>query len=191
MYYIPYRQKSGIPVVRFVIRANGELSTVRGQLLRLARSLDRQMVVTNAVPFREVVNRTLAIERLVAHVSTAFAFLGLLISGVGLYGLLAYTVVRRRREIGVRMAIGATPAAVAWMMLRESLGLLVAGVVLGVPAAVLVTRLVSSLLFGLAPGDPGVLAGTVGVLATATLVATWAPALRAAGVDPIQALRED
>jgi predicted permease len=191
MYYIPYRQKSGIPVVWFVIRASGDLQALGGHLVRLAQSLDRQMTVTNVVPFREIVNRTLVIERLVAHVSTAFALLGLLISSVGLYGLLAYAVVRRRREIGVRMAIGATRAAVAWMLVRESLGLLLAGVVLGVPAAVLVTRLVSSLLFGLAPGDPGVISATAGTLAIATLAATWAPARRAAGTDPIQALRED
>jgi predicted lysophospholipase L1 biosynthesis ABC-type transport system permease subunit len=191
MYYIPYAQKGGIPVVRLVMRARGDLSALGGQLERLAQSVDPQIVLTNVVPFREIVNRTLVIERLVAHVSTAFAVLGLLISCVGLYGLLAYAVMRRRREIGVRIAVGATPATVVWMMVRESLVLLLAGIVIGVPGAILVTHAVSSLLFGLAPGDPGVVAVAVGTLALATLAATWGPARRAAGTDPIRALRED
>ncbi len=191
MYYIPYRQKGGFPVVRLAIRTREDASLLGGQVVQLAHSLDPGMTLTNVVPFREIVNRTMVIERLVAHVSTAFAVLGLLIAGIGLYGLLAYAVVRRRREIGIRIAVGARPATVAWMMLRESLALVVAGLVLGVPAALIVTQLTASLLFGLSPGDPGVIAVATGTLALVTLAATWGPARRAASTDPIQALRED
>jgi ABC-type antimicrobial peptide transport system permease subunit len=147
--------------------------------------------LSNVVPFREIVNRTLVTERLVAQVSSAFAILGLLIACVGLYGLLAYAVVRRRREIGIRIAVGASPGRVEWMMVRESLTLVAAGVAIGVPAAIAITRLVSSMLFGLAPGDPLTIAAVMAALTTATLVAAYLPARRAAGVDPTRVLREE
>jgi ABC-type antimicrobial peptide transport system permease subunit len=131
------------------------------------------------------------IERLVAQVSVAFGALALLIAAVGLYGVLAYSVARRRREIGVRIAVGAPPGAVEWMVLRESLTLLACGVVIGVPCAIGVTRLVSSMLFGLSPQDPATIAAALTTLTVATLAAAYLPARRAARIDPILALREE
>jgi ABC-type antimicrobial peptide transport system permease subunit len=157
----------------------------------VARSIDPGLVVTNIVPFGEIVDRTLVIERLVAEVSAAFGALALLIAAVGLYGVLAYSVARRRREIGVRVAVGARPRTIEWMFLRESLTLVVLGVALGVPAAIAVTRLASSMLFGLGPQDPASIAAALLVLVSATAVAAYVPARRAAGVDPILALREE
>lgn len=191
MYYVPYRQQSGSPMVRLVIRANGNLDALGAQLVQVAKSLDPGIDVSNAVPFSEIVNRTLVIERLVAHVSTAFAVLGLLIAAIGVYGILAYAVVRRTREIGIRIAMGATSGMVEWMFVRESLVLLVVGFAIGLPAAILVTRSVSAMLFGLQPGDPVTIAVTLAALTTAGLAASYLPARRAAGIDPIRALRED
>jgi ABC-type antimicrobial peptide transport system permease subunit len=191
MYYRPYRQMGGTPVVRFAIRTSGDPDLVGGQLEPLARSIDPGFVLTNVVPFSEIVDRTLVVERLVAQVSAAFSALALLIAAVGLYGILAYGVARRRREIGVRVAVGARPRTIEWMFLRESLTLVVLGVALGVPAAVAVTRFVSSMLFGLSPQDPASIGGALAVILAATMAAAYLPARRAAGVDPILALRED
>lgn len=191
MYYVPYRQQSGSPAVRFAIRAGGDLDVLASGLLGTARALDPQIVLRNVVPFREVVNRTLVVERLVAQVSASFGALALLIAAVGLYGVVAYSVVRRRREIGVRIAVGASSSSVEWMVVRESLVLVGAGIAIGLPAAFFVTRLTSSMLFGLSPGDPTTVVATVTTLATATLAASLVPAHRAAHMDPVVVLRED
>jgi putative ABC transport system permease protein len=191
MYYRPYRQQAGSPVVRLAIRTSGDPNAVAGGLIQAAQAIDRRIVLRNVVPFREIVNRTLVIERLVAQVSAAFGVLALLIAAVGLYGVLAYNVVRRRREIGVRIAVGAPPGAVEWMMMRESLTLLACGVAIGLPAAMVVTRLVSSMLFGLSPQDPGSIAAALTALTIATVAAAYLPARRAARIDPILALRDE
>jgi ABC-type antimicrobial peptide transport system permease subunit len=191
MHYVPFRQRSQLESVRLAIRSGGEVEALRGQLLNLARAVDPAIRLTNIVPFREIVNRTLVTERLVAQVSTAFAVFGVLIACVGLYGVLAYAAVRRRREIGVRIAVGASPGRVEWMMLRESLGLLVIGFLIGLPSAIGVIRFGSSLLYGLQPWDPITIALTLAILTMSSMAAAYLPARLAAGIDPIQALRED
>ncbi len=191
MYYRPYRQQAGRAAVRFAIRTSGDPDAVSPELILTAQALDRRIMVSNVVPFREIVNRTLVIERLMAQVSAAFGVLALMIAAVGLYGVLAYSVVRRRREIGLRIAVGAPPGAVEWMFLRESLTLLACGMAIGLPAGIVVTRFVSSMLFGLSPHDPASIGVALSVLAVATVAAAYLPARRAAGIDPILALREE
>ena len=160
-------------------------------LVATAQSVDRRAGLTNVVPFREIVNRSLLVERLVAQVSAAFAVLALVIAAIGLYGVLAQSVARRRREIGVRIAVGASRSSVEWMFLRESLILLAAGVTLGIPAAVLLIRLVASMLYGLGPHDPAAIAAVLLVLTVSTATASYLPARRAASIDPIHVLREE
>jgi predicted permease len=189
MYYVPLR--SFRPVARMVVRTRGDLSVLAPAVAGVGRAMDPDVPLSNVVPFREIVNRTMVAERLVAHVSSAFAILGLLIACIGLYGLLAYAVVRRRREIGIRIAVGASPGRVEWMMIRESLALVAAGVAIGAPGAVAITRLASSLLFGLAPGDPMTIATVTAALTMATLAAAYLPARRAATLDPVRVLREE
>jgi predicted permease len=191
MYYRPYRQMGGTPMVRFAIRTANDPRILAGELRRVAEEIDARFVVDNVVPFREIVDRTLVIERLTAHVATAFGALALLIAAVGLYGVLAYNVAQRRREIGVRIAIGARPRMIEWMFLRESLALLVGGVLLGLPVALAITRLVASMLFGLGPQDPASIGTALVVLTAVTVAASYLPARRAAAVDPIQALRQE
>jgi len=191
MYYRPYRQVGGTPVVRLAVRTSGDPDPVMRDLVGVARSVDRYMALANVVPFREIVNRTLVVERLVAQVSTSFGVLALLIAAIGLYGVLAYGVARRRREIGLRIAVGAEPGTIERMFLGESLKLVVLGVAIGIPAAIVVTRVVSSMLFGLSPHDPASIGVALAALLLVAATATYVPARGAARTDPLLALREE
>jgi predicted permease len=191
MYYRPYRQMGGTPVVRLVIRASGNVEPVSQALLAVTQSIDKSIALANVVPFREIVNRTLVIERLVAQVSAWFGALALLIAAVGLYGVLAFNVARRRREIGVRIAVGANPGTIERLFLKESLALVAIGIALGVPLAIVVTRFVSSMLFGLTPHDPASIAAALAAVALVTIAAAYVPARHAARTDPLVVLRED
>ena len=124
-----------------------------------------------------------------ATLSTSFGFLATVLAAIGLYGVMAYTVERRTREIGIRMAIGAMTADVLWLVMREVLILLAIGICVALPAALLLTRYVRAQLYGIQPTDPASIAlATVAIAAVATL-AGYLPARRATRVDPIRALR--
>ncbi len=108
---------------------------------------------------------------------------------LGVYGLFAYNVARRRGEIGLRMALGASRAHIAWRELREAVGLAIAGAALGTPLALAAVRILRHLLYDVSPHDPGMLGAAAAVLVLAAMVAAWVPARRAARVDPMEALR--
>src|SRR5581483_41149 len=120
-----------------------------------------------------------------------FGVLGLILACVGLYGLLAYNVVRRTKEIGVRVALGAPRRSVLWMVTRRAVLLVIGGVAAGMPAAWLLSRQVQTMLFGLKPADPLVMAAAIAMLALCALFAAYLPAQRAAKVDPMIALRHE
>ena len=124
-----------------------------------------------------------------ATLAGAFGLLALTLTCVGLYGLLAYSVTQRTREIGIRMALGAERAGVRWMVMREIIVLVVAGVAIGVALALAAGRLVTSMLYGLKPTEPGSLALAVIVLLSVALAAGYLPARRASRVSPMEALR--
>jgi putative ABC transport system permease protein len=191
MYYRPYRQMGGTPVVRLAVRTSGNAEPVAREMFRLAQSIDKGITLSNVVPFREIVNRTLVIERLVTRVSTWFGALALLIAAVGLYGVLAFSVARRRREIGVRIAVGAQPGTIERLFLKESLTLVGLGVAIGIPLAIVVIRYVSSMLFGLSPHDPASIGIALAAVTLVTTTAAYLPARSAARTDPLVALREE
>ena len=141
-------------------------------------------------PLEDFVHAALAQERLIAMLSGFFGALALLLAAIGLYGITAYSVVRRRAEIGIRLALGATPAVVVRGILSRTGLLVLTGLTIGALGSWWVSRFVSSLLFGLAPSDPATLAGAMLLLAAVSVLAGWFPARRAALVDPAEALRE-
>jgi ABC-type antimicrobial peptide transport system permease subunit len=137
------------------------------------------------------VNHLMDQEQLISQLCSWFAVLALLLTSIGLYGVMTYNVARRTHEIGVRMALGAQNREVQWMILRESLLLLGIGVILGVPATMAATRLVGAQLFGLTPSDPATFVAAVLAISTVALLAAYFPARRATRVDPMVALREE
>jgi ABC-type antimicrobial peptide transport system permease subunit len=120
-----------------------------------------------------------------------FALVALSLATVGLYGVLAHTVARRTDEIGIRMALGATSSDVQRMVVREGMGIVAIALIVGVGAALVIGRVIGSLLFGVSPGDPATYATVVGVLLAVALLACWIPARRASGMDPAVALRAE
>ena len=122
---------------------------------------------------------------------TIFGGLALCLAVVGVYGLMAYSVSQRTRELGIRLALGARAVVVCGMVLRQGLGMAVAGILLGLAGALVLTRLLSAQLFGVSPTDPGVITAMAATLAAVSLVACLIPALRATRVDPMVALRSE
>jgi ABC-type antimicrobial peptide transport system permease subunit len=147
--------------------------------------------VIDVRPLSEQVRATMVQERMLATLASGFGVLALVLASVGLYGLLAYTVARRTREIGIRMALGARRQTVVRLVLERAARLVLVGIVLGVPAAWMGSRGVESMLFGMKPTDPTALAGAALLLAAVAQLAAYIPAWRAASVDPLTALRHD
>ncbi|MGH9864483.1 MAG: FtsX-like permease family protein, partial [Candidatus Acidiferrales bacterium] len=142
-------------------------------------------------PLTEVVDRSILQERVTALLSAFFGALALLLAAIGLYGLMAYNVTRRTRELGIRVALGAEPASILCMILRETLILTFAGVIIGVPCALAATRLISHMLFGVTPYDPVTLSAVAVALFAVAAAAGYIPARRAMRVDPMVALRHE
>jgi ABC-type antimicrobial peptide transport system permease subunit len=134
-------------------------------------------------------NRTLVTERLVASLSAVFGVLATLLAIIGLYGVMAYTVARRSREIGIRMALGAIGRNVLWLIMREVVVLIGIGVAIGLPSAWALTRMVKAQLYGVEPYDALTIAAATATLAVVALAAGYIPALRATRLDPIKVLR--
>jgi ABC-type antimicrobial peptide transport system permease subunit len=156
---------------------------------RKVREIDAAMPIFEMKTLGKQLDETLSTERLIATLSAAFGVLATVLAAIGLYGVMAFTVARRTREIGLRMALGAPQGRVVWMVLRETLVLLGAGLAIGVPATLILSRYVSTQLYGVKPTD---LVAAVAALAILSIVAAGAgflPARRASEIDPIQALR--
>jgi len=188
--YLPFRQHP-IGAANFALRVAGDPSGSIAAARNAVREIDPNLPLINVRTQDEQVNRILAQEALFARLSSFFGVVALILVCIGLYGLMSFTVMRRTTEIGIRMALGALPRRVLAMILREALGLVLLGTLLGVAAAWGAARLVSSQLYGLSPTDPPtyVIVGLL-LLAIAT-VACWLPARRASRVDPMVALRTE
>jgi predicted permease len=189
--YLPFSQYSTLRERTLCVRASGQTSAIVAALRREVRGLDPQLPVFNVKTFAEQISESVSRERLVALLSSFFGFFALLLAALGLYGVMAYGVARRTREIGIRMALGAQTRNVLWLVLRETLLLVCVGVVMGLPVALAATRLTEGLLFGLTPNDPLTLALAVLVMVAIAALAGYLPARRAARTDPLVALRTE
>jgi predicted permease len=190
MLYAPALQNAG-PWPTFALRASGAPAALISALQHELPAVQARLNVTDPQTLDEQVNASLARERLVAGISGFFGAIALLLASIGIYGTMAYNVTRRTAEVGIRMTLGARRSAVLWMILREALILVTAGVVIGAAAASGATRAIASLLFGLHPGDPTTMMLAAAAMLAVAALAGYLPARRAASVDPMRALRCD
>jgi len=184
---VPQNPHPGV-FTQLVIRSNSDPSILLPAARRAINELNPAIVVTSGV-FRDQVENSLLRERLIAMLSGFFGVLALLLACIGLYGMMSYSVAGRTNEIGVRLALGAGPQDVVRLILRETFLLVGAGIVVGLAGALCLARLASSLLFDLTPADPTSIFLAVLVMLVVAAVSAYAPARRAARVDPMVALR--
>jgi ABC-type antimicrobial peptide transport system permease subunit len=173
-----------------VIWAPGNPSGMEQQVRKAIASVDPTLVVSDVDPYSKVISGDFQQQNMIATLTTLFGGLGLTLAAIGLYGVMAYTVEQRTNEIGLRMALGADRGNVIRMVLRGAFWQVGIGLGLGIPLAVLAGKLMKDQLFGVQPWDPVMLAAATVLLALAALVATVVPARRAAGVEPMIALRD-
>jgi predicted permease len=187
--YVPYFARRHIGQMTVYIRTAADPAQLFSTLRSKMRELDPNIPVYGMRTTEEQIDNSLTTERLIASLSAVFGFLATLLAVIGLYGVMAYTVARRTREIGIRMALGAAQGNVIWMVMREVLILVAIGVAGGVPAAWALAKFVESQLFGISGRDPSTLALAALGLALVASLAGYVPALRASRVDPLNALR--
>jgi macrolide transport system ATP-binding/permease protein len=191
-FYLPFAQDPG-PWFSVVLRSSQEEQSLLPMMVRTMHDFDPGIVVyrqsTMETSIRE--SQTAYLHRSAAWLAGGFAAMALLLGVIGLYGVIAYSVSQRTREIGVRMALGAQRSAVSGMVLREALRLTVVGIGTGVAGSLATTSLLRPLLFGVRPWDGATLAGVAGLLGAAAMLASYLPAHRAASVNPVEALRAE
>jgi predicted permease len=189
LFFMPYRQDSTVGAINFYLRTGVDEAQVLRRIPQLIASLDPNLPVEGLKTLAQQARENVFLDRMISTLSAAFAGLATLLAAVGLYGVLAYTVAQRTREIGVRMALGADARRVRGMVLRQ-VGLMTAiGGVIGIAGALALGRAASSLLFGLEGHDPLVVVTAALALAAVAFGAGYIPALRASRVDPMNALR--
>jgi len=189
-FYFSYLQPvDNLGGFNFEIRTSGDPALTMSAVRDAVRQFDRGLRIFSMAPVEEQIGDRLEQEKLVARMSSLFGMIALLLAIFGLYGVLSYNVARRTSEIGVRMALGASSGGVLRMVLAEAIGMTVAGLVIAIPMSIMAARLVSSRLFGLQSSDPATMAGAAALMLAAAVFAAWLPARRAAGTDPMTALR--
>jgi predicted permease len=189
--YAPYLGGHFVADMTVYLRTAFDPKQVMSSVRAKVRELDPTLPIYDVRTMEAQINNSLITERMIASLSTVFGFLATLLAAIGLYGVMAYTVVQRRREIGIRMALGADRRKVIWMVMRDVLLLVAIGVGAGVPASLALMRAVQSQLYGLTAHDPLTLALATAGLALVACAAGYLPALRASRLDPMVALRHE
>lgn len=175
----------------FVIRTSGEAMAGLPVARQVLAEMDPLIPIAEARPLRDVWQASMAREEFILTLLGVFGAVALILAAVGIYGVTAQAAKRRTQEIGIRMALGAGPGDVLSMMLRQGLGVVGLGLVLGLAGALAATRVMESLLYGVAPTDPATFAGVVGLLGAVAAAACYVPARRATAVDPVRSLRAE
>jgi putative ABC transport system permease protein len=189
--YLPITQVHGPEATYLVIRSSVNPASLVSAVTREIHAVDAQLPVASIRSMDDVVDRELNQRRLQMTLLAGFSVLALLLASIGIYGVLAYAVTQRTPEIGVRMAVGARASDVLTMIASRGLGLAAAGIVIGAGGAFVLTRVLSSILFEVRPHDPATFAGVSVLLLGVALAASLVPAIRAARLDPIRALRNE
>jgi predicted permease len=186
--FVPHYGANGAAIyVRAAIGSAALYGTIRNEL----KQIDASMPLYELKTLQGQLDETLLSDRLVAMLSAGFGLLATLLASIGLYGVMAFVVARRRKELGIRLALGAQPALVIWMVMREVVLLVSIGLAVGIPAAMALGQYVSSQLYGIQPRDPWIAGGTMVLLLVVSGAAGLIPATRASRIDPILALRHE
>jgi predicted permease len=188
--YVPHRESPRNPMA-WAVRTKGETQVEEATIRHLVAELDPELPVYDVRPLRAYVGDAQGRARFTMVLCAAFAALALLLAAIGIYGVMSYSVTRRRREIGVRLALGARAGQVRGDVLRDGLVLAGTGLAVGLAGAALLTRVAASLLYAVSPLDPFTYAAVAAGLAGVAAVATWAPARRATRFEPIEVLRSE
>jgi predicted permease len=184
--FVPnWGRNSAAVYMRVLMGSEGAYGVIRNEM----RQLNSSMPVYDMKTVQGQLDETLLTDRLIALLSAGFGLLATILASVGLYGVMAFVVARRKKELGIRLALGAQPGLVIWLVMREVLLLLVIGLAIGIPAAMAAGRFVSSQLYGIQPHDPGIAGITILLLTLVSAAAGLVPARRASRIDPILALR--
>jgi len=189
--YLPYAQKTELGRITFYARTDQDVASIAPSLRREVERRDSNLPIYDLKSLRRQADESLFNDRFLTFLSICFGLLAAALAAIGLYGVMAYTVTRRIREIGIRIALGATQGRMAWLILREVALLALAGLLAGVPLAFALGRAAESLLFGVKAGDPLIFAAASLLLALVALLGGYLPARRAAKVDPMVALRRE
>ena len=187
--YIPYAQDKTLSHVTFYVRTAGDLAAMTRRLRKAVAELDPALPVYDLRTLDQQLDDSLFADRLVTFLSLSLGGLACLLAAIGLYGVMAYLVTRRTREIGVRIALGATRKNIAWLLLREGLRMMLAGLAIGLALAALAGRWIESQLFGVKASDPFVFGSVIALLSAIALLAGGLPARKAATLEPMVALR--
>jgi predicted permease len=189
--YLAVTQITGDDQFAYVlqIRSVGDPAKITSEVRAAVAEIDANLPILESITIAEQVDHLIDEPILFSRLAGVFALLALLLASLGLYGVITHGVVRRTNEIGVRMALGAEKSRLRWMVIKESLLLLVMGVALGVPASLAASRLIRAELFGITATDPMTLIAAVSIITAVLLASAWMPARRATRIDPMVALR--
>jgi len=187
--YLPHAQ-SPQTTLSLVVRSSAPTSTLGQPLRAVVRSLDPELPISRMQSLESIVAQATAKERFNTMLLGVFGLAALLLASVGLYGVMAFLVSQRTREIGIRMALGGAPGSIRSMVLREGMLICGAGLLIGTAMSLAAARAISGLLFGIAPNDPPTYLGIAGLLLIVGALASYGPARRATQVDPLVTLRE-
>jgi ABC-type antimicrobial peptide transport system permease subunit len=191
VFFLPYHQDNRIGSIHFYLRTSTDMAPVLRTIPSVIKKLDPNLPVEGLTTLPQQVRDNVFLDRMISTLSAAFAALATLLAAVGLYGVLAYSVAQRTREIGVRMALGANGSRVRWMVLRQVGLMTLVGGGIGLAGALALGRGAQSLLFELQGHDTGVVALAAMLLGAVALGAGYVPALRASRIDPMQAMRRE
>jgi len=188
-WYVPYQELTQLGQLTLHVRTTGNPEAVTAGVRQAVAAADKRVTMFRVKTMQEQISDQLILERLLAMLAAVFAMVAMLLAAIGLYGVMTYATMARTREIGVRIALGATPSAIFALIFRQTTTLIVVGLTVGVVLAFAGIGYVRSLLFGLEPTDPFVMAFAALAVIMVTMVAAWLPARRATRIDPVSAVQ--